>query len=32
MENIRHAIAVDKFSEFVSEFFAQRVNGDIDPL
>ena len=32
MENIRHAIAVDKFSEFVSEFFAQRVNGDIDQL
>ena len=32
MENIRHAIAVDKFSEFVSESFAQRVNGDIDPL
>ena len=32
MENIRHAIAVDKFSEFVSDFFAQRVNGDIDPL
>ena len=32
MEDIRRAIAVDKFSEFVSEFFAQRVNGDIDPL
>ena len=32
MEDIRRAIAVDKFSEFVSEFFAQRVIGDIDPL
>ena len=32
MEDIRRAIAVDKFSEFVSEFLAQRVNGDIEPL
>ena len=32
MEDIRQAIAVDKFSEFVSEFFAQRVIGDIAPL
>jgi queuine tRNA-ribosyltransferase len=32
MENIRGAIAVDRFSSFVSEFFVQRLNGDIDPL
>ena len=32
MEDIRQAIAMDKFSEFVSEFFAQRVIGDIAPL
>ena len=32
MEDIRNAIAVDKFSIFASDFFAQRLNGDIDPL
>ena len=32
MEDIRQAIAANKFSEFVLEFFAQRVNGDIEPL
>jgi queuine tRNA-ribosyltransferase len=32
MENIRTAIALDKFSSFVADFFTQRLGGDIDPL